>query len=107
MLSPLGTNVALARISRTDVPGALAHIDSVWKQLVPKVPLRRQFLDDLFNAAYETYSTVGRVLTGLAGFAFVIAVMGLIRHGDSRHRVADAGRSASAKPSARPREVWC
>jgi putative ABC transport system permease protein len=76
--SALSVNVPLVRVSRTDIPGALAHIDAVWKQLVPKVPLRRQFLDDLFNAAYETYSTVGRVLTGLAAFAFVIAVMGLI-----------------------------
>jgi putative ABC transport system permease protein len=77
-LSLLGTNVPLVRISRQDIPGALAHIDAVWKQLAPKVPVRRQFLDDLFNAAYATYSTVGSVLTGLAACAFVIAVMGLI-----------------------------
>ena len=76
--SAFSINVPLVRVSRTDVPGALAYIDSVWKQLVPKVPLRRQFLDDLFNAAYQTYSTVGRVLTGLAAFAFLIAVMGLV-----------------------------
>lgn len=76
--SAFSINVPLVRVSRADVPGALAHIDAVWKQLVPKVPLRRQFLDELFNAAYETYSTVGRVLTGLAAFAFVIAVMGLV-----------------------------
>jgi putative ABC transport system permease protein len=78
VLSSIGANVPLVRISRTDVPGALAYIDSVWKQIVPKVPVRRQFLDDLFNAAYETYSTVGRVLSGLAALAFVIAVMGLV-----------------------------
>ncbi len=55
VLSPFSINVPLVRVSRTDIPGALAHIDAVWKQLVPKVPVRRQFLDDLFNAAYETY----------------------------------------------------
>jgi putative ABC transport system permease protein len=76
--SPFSINVPLVRVSRTDIPGALAHIDSVWKRLVPKVPLRRQFLDELFNTAYATYSTVSRVLTGLAAFAFLIAVMGLI-----------------------------
>jgi putative ABC transport system permease protein len=32
----------------------------------------------LFNEAYETYSTVSAVLTGLCAFAFIIAVMGLI-----------------------------
>ena len=78
VLSTLGTNVPLVRVSRTGIPAALAHIDSVWKQLLPKVPVRRQFLDELFNSAYNTYSTVGTVLTGLASFAFVIAVMGLI-----------------------------
>jgi putative ABC transport system permease protein len=78
VLSGFGTNIPLVRISRADIPAALAHIDSVWKQLVPKVPLRRHFLDELFNQAYETYSTVSAVLTGLAAMAFVIAVMGLI-----------------------------
>jgi len=78
VLSNFGNNVPLVRISREAIPAALAHIDSVWKQLVPKMPVRRQFLDELFNSAYNTYSTVGTVLTGLAAFAFVIAVMGLI-----------------------------
>lgn len=78
VLAPLGSNVPLVRLLRTDIPGGLAHIDAVWKRLVPKVPVRRQFLDELFNAAYETFGTVGAVLTGLAASAFVIAVMGLI-----------------------------
>ena len=52
------------RVSRADL--LARRVESVWKQLVPKVPLRRQFFDDLFNPAYETYSTVGSVLTGLA-----------------------------------------
>jgi putative ABC transport system permease protein len=72
-----GANVPLVRVAREDIPGALAHVDAVWKGLVPKVPIRRYFMDELFNSAYETYSTVSSVLTGLTAFAFLIAVMGL------------------------------
>ena len=78
VLSPAGITTPLVRISRDDIPGALAHIDAVWKQLVPKVPIRRVFTDELFNQAYEIYSNISGVLTGLCGFAFVIAIMGLI-----------------------------
>jgi putative ABC transport system permease protein len=77
-LSPQGLTVPLVRISRDDIPGALAHIDAAWKELVPKAPLRRYFTDELFNQAYATYVTISAVLTGLCAFAFVIAIMGLI-----------------------------
>jgi putative ABC transport system permease protein len=77
-LSPMGIATPLVRISRDDIPGALAHIDAVWKQLVPKAPARHFFTDELFNEAYQTYATVSAVLTGLCAFAFIIAVMGLI-----------------------------
>jgi putative ABC transport system permease protein len=78
VLAPMGSAIPLVRISRDDIPGALAHIDAVWKQMVPKVPIRRVFTDELFNQAYEIYSNISAVLTGLCAFAFVIAIMGLI-----------------------------
>ena len=77
-LSPVGTATPLVRISRDDIPGALAHIDAVWKELVPKAPARHFFMDQLFNDAYSTFASVSAVLTGLCAFAFIIAVMGLI-----------------------------
>jgi putative ABC transport system permease protein len=66
------------RIARDEVPAALAHIDAVWKRLVPKAPVRRHFMGELFNSAYETFAIVSGVLKGLSAFAFIIAVMGLI-----------------------------
>jgi len=66
------------RISRDDIPASLAYIDAVWKDLVPKAPARRYFMDELFDKAYETYANLSAVLTGLCAFAFLIAVMGLI-----------------------------
>ena len=76
-LTPGNTPVTLVRISREAVPATLAHIDAVWASLAPKVPLRRQFMDVLFNSAYQRYAVTSSVLSGLAGFAFFIAVMGL------------------------------
>jgi putative ABC transport system permease protein len=78
VLSSLGTNVPLIRVERNNIPAALRHIDTVWKGLAPKVPLRREFMDALFNSAYESYATISAVLSGLSAFAFVIAIMGLI-----------------------------
>jgi putative ABC transport system permease protein len=78
VLAPGGSVIPLVRIARDDIPGALGHIDTVWKELVPKVPVRRYFTDELFNQAYETYSNISAIVTGLCAFAFVIAIMGLI-----------------------------
>jgi putative ABC transport system permease protein len=70
--------VPYIRIAREDIPAALAHIDAVWKTLVPKVPMRRSFSDELFNISYEDYAAMSGVVTGLSACAFVIAIMGLI-----------------------------
>ena len=78
VVNDLGAAVPYIRIARNDIPAALAHIDAVWKRLVPKVPMRRSFSDELFNVAYEYYETMSRVVTGLSAFAFIIAIMGLI-----------------------------
>jgi putative ABC transport system permease protein len=78
VLSDGGTNVPLISIDRNNIPAALRHIDAVWKDLAPKVPLKRDFMDALFNASYEIFASLSTVLTGLSAFAFVIAIMGLI-----------------------------
>ena len=78
VVNSLGASVPYIRVARDDIPAALAHIDAVWKRLVPKVPMRRSFSDELFNVAYEDYATMSGVVTGLSAFAFIIAIMGLI-----------------------------
>jgi putative ABC transport system permease protein len=78
MMSAFASDVPLVRISRDDIPGALAHIDAVWKSLVPNAPSRRYFTDELFNEGYQNYTAVSSVLTGLSVFAFIIAIMGLV-----------------------------
>jgi len=78
VMNSLGAAVPYIRIAREDIPAALAHIDAIWKTLVPKVPMRRSFSDELFNISYGDYGTMSGVVTGLSAFAFVIAIMGLI-----------------------------
>jgi putative ABC transport system permease protein len=89
LLSPDDARVPAIRVARNDIKNAIAHIEAVWEQLAPRAPLGRQFTDELFGQAYENFSTVSNVLAGLAGFAFVIALMGLFgmaMHVTSRRR---------------------
>jgi putative ABC transport system permease protein len=76
-LMPNMAGITLVRISRQDVKAALQHIDATWESLVPKAPLRRSFTDALFEEAYNAFAAVSAILSGLASFAFFIAVMGL------------------------------
>jgi putative ABC transport system permease protein len=68
----------LIQVSRRDVPGALAHIDTVWKSLAPDTPLEREFADEAFGESYRTFDNVSRAFLVLASFAIVIALMGLL-----------------------------
>src|SRR5260370_6647455 len=89
LLSPDDAHVPAIRVARHDIKNAIAHIEAVWERLAPKAPLGRQFTDELFGQAYEAFSRVSNVLAGLAGFAFVIALMGLFgmaMHVTSRRR---------------------
>ncbi len=76
-LTPSNAGVPLVRVSREDVPAALRHIDATWESLAPRAVLRREFMDVFFNFAYQKYSRISGVMSGLAVFAFVISVMGL------------------------------
>jgi len=68
----------LIRVSRNNVPAALAHIDSVWNSLAPETPLKREFADETFAKSYRMFDNMSRAFLVLASFAFAIAVMGLL-----------------------------
>jgi putative ABC transport system permease protein len=76
-LNPDAANYPVIRISGSDIPGALAVIDSAWKKLEPAVPLNRRFSDELFEQSYRLFDAINKVFAGLAVFAFAISVMGL------------------------------
>jgi putative ABC transport system permease protein len=53
------------------------YIDTTWDRLAPKVQIRREFMDALFDDAYRNFSRINSTLNGLSAFAFLIAIMGL------------------------------
>jgi putative ABC transport system permease protein len=76
-LDPSRAGFPIIRISGKDIPGALAQIDKVWNDLAPNLPLKRKFMDEEFDQAYVTFEAIGAVLSLLASFAFVVAMLGL------------------------------
>jgi putative ABC transport system permease protein len=76
-LSPNNEHTVV-KISGDDVAGALQRIDAVWQSLAPNVPLRRRFLDDVFQQAYETFGRINQIVSVLALVAFAIATAGLV-----------------------------
>ncbi|HZF31202.1 MAG TPA: ABC transporter permease [Gammaproteobacteria bacterium] len=67
----------VARISRSNVSGALAEIDALWRRLAPNVAFSRRFMDDIFNQAYSQFVRTNRLFGLLALMAFAISVAGL------------------------------
>ena len=92
-LDPSRAGYPIIRISGKDVSGALAHIEKVWDDLASNLPLKRSFMDEEFDQAYATFEGIGRVVTLLAGFAFVVAALGLFGMASlvTRRRVHEIG----------------
>jgi putative ABC transport system permease protein len=71
----------IARVTASDVSGALAEIDAAWERLTPNLPVDRRFLDDAFEQAFVTFARINRVVMAIALIAFVIATAGLVAMG--------------------------
>lgn len=65
------------RIDPRNIASALEQIDTLWRHLVPDVPIARRFADEYFNDAYSNFVQVNRAFTGLALAALTIATTGL------------------------------
>lgn len=76
-LRPELATIPLIRISRNDIPAALARIDEVWRSLAPEFVPEREFVDTKFEGAYALFEGGQRVFGALASFAVLIAATGL------------------------------
>jgi putative ABC transport system permease protein len=105
LLMPASAGYTVVRIEPSHVREALAHIESAWRGIAPHLPFQWRFTDDLFNQAYQTYSTISAVATGITAFAFVIALMGLA--GMAIHVTAGRLREIGVRKTlgAQPRQV--
>ena len=76
-LIPRHATYPIIRTDRDGVGPALSHIDSVWRELVPHSPVRREFVDARFRQLYAMFDMANRVFVALAGLGLLIAAMGL------------------------------
>ena len=55
----------------------IEEIETVWKKVIPDYPIQHQFLDGLFEGVYSIYRIMNSVLAAFAGFALLLAFIGL------------------------------
>lgn len=78
LLRPDSAPFMIVKASRENLNEALQHIDSTWNRLMPDIPLRREFVDDLFYQIYGIFLSVSTAIGALSIFGFFVASIGLL-----------------------------
>jgi putative ABC transport system permease protein len=65
------------RLGKTNIPAALRHIESTYRELDPAASFGYHFLDDNFEKQYATEEHEGRLLLTFTALAIFIACLGL------------------------------
>lgn len=78
LLQPQFAEYLIARVRRSGLQAGLEHIDAVWSELMPEVPMRREFVDDLFHQTYSLFLGISASIGVLALFGFFVASIGLL-----------------------------
>ncbi|MCG8414391.1 MAG: FtsX-like permease family protein [Pseudomonadales bacterium] len=78
MLQPQNAGYLIVRVDRDLLNEGLRHIDSTWSQLMPEVPLKREFVDDLFYQTYGMFLGISASIGILSLFGFFVASIGLL-----------------------------
>jgi putative ABC transport system permease protein len=74
---PRGYNLML-KLRGGSIPETIAFLESKWKTLVPHRPFEYHFLEEDFNALYQSELRLGKVLNIFAGIAIALACLGLL-----------------------------
>jgi putative ABC transport system permease protein len=67
----------LVKISPEDIPGSLAYIEKVFKEVSPGFPFQYQFLDDWFELIYSPLKVMNTIFNSFAFLAVFISCLGL------------------------------
>ena len=67
-----------AKISGSNMPAALAHLEKTWRKFSPEIPFKASFLDERFDALYKSEQKQGQLFTIFACIAILIACLGLL-----------------------------
>jgi putative ABC transport system permease protein len=74
--SPLRT-ISL-KLSGRELGETLRYVDQTWAQVVPNVPIVRQFLDQDFEALYRAEEREGTMFAGFSVLAIAVACLGML-----------------------------
>ena len=72
-----GANFVAVKISGADMQQGLAHLEKLWKSMLPGRPFEYQFMDDRYGRLYEAEQKEGKLFTIFSGLAIFIACLGL------------------------------
>ena len=76
-LSPGIRDHFLVRLQAADLPGALAHLETTWKQFFPDRPFEYYFLDASFDRLYRAEQRTATLLGIFTVLSLAIACLGL------------------------------
>lgn len=68
---------AYVKVSRSEIPAALAAAQSIWESFDPSTPFDYTFLDEAYAAQYEQEERTGKLLNISSGICILIALIGL------------------------------
>ena len=75
---PRGTTLFVLNIATDNVSQTLAGLEAIWRERVPHRPFAYYFLDDQFNATYQSEQRFGSLFGWFTGLALFIACLGLL-----------------------------
>jgi len=65
------------KVNTAQLPTVLSNIQNKWKQLAPNHQFEYSFMDDDFNAMYDSEQRIGKIFILFASLAIFIACLGL------------------------------
>lgn len=72
-----GYDEVSVKISGERVSEAIAHLESVWNEVVPEREFEYEFLDDHFTELYRADRTVSAIVGMLTGLSILVSCLGL------------------------------
>ena len=78
LLQPQNVNYMIVKLDRNNLNEGLRHIDDTWRQLMPEVPLKREFVDDIFYQTFGIFLGISASIGVLSLFGFFVASIGLL-----------------------------
>jgi putative ABC transport system permease protein len=72
-----GANFVSVKIAGDKMQDGIAHLENIWKTMLPGRPFEYRFLDDRYRLLYESEQKEGTLFTIFSGLAILIACLGL------------------------------